>query len=151
MTGRHRAHDASGVFLADEFGNIVLEIGQTVPTGGGYVKGGLFIDDDAASGTAMYVNQGTVDSSTFNEVTSTNAIASTAGTTTLADACNLALNTSTGTKIGTAAGQKLGFWGAAPVAQASHIANPDSTIIANNAAIDAILVVLENAGLTATS
>jgi len=150
MTGRHRAHDASGVFLADEFGDIVLEIGKTVPSGSGYVKGALFIDDDAVSGTAVYVNQGTVDSSTFNEVTSTNSISST-GDTTLSDGVDLILNTTTGTKIGTAAGQKLGFWGATPVAQADHIGDPDETTAAHNTAIEAILVVLENAGLTASS
>lgn len=34
-----------------------------------------------------------------------------------ADAKNIVLNTTTGTKIGTATGQKLGFWNATPVAQ----------------------------------
>lgn len=36
---------------------------------------------------------------------------------TLADAGNVAVNTTTGTKIGTAVGQKLGMWGATPVIQ----------------------------------
>jgi hypothetical protein len=35
----------------------------------------------------------------------------------LADAKNLKLNTTTGTKIGTATSQKLGFWNATPVVQ----------------------------------
>jgi hypothetical protein len=39
------------------------------------------------------------------------------GNLTLADAANIVLNTTTGTKIGTAANQKIGFFNAAPVAQ----------------------------------
>jgi hypothetical protein len=38
---------------------------------------------------------------------------------TLADACNLALGTTTGTKIGTATTQKIGFWNATPIVQPS--------------------------------
>lgn len=40
-----------------------------------------------------------------------------AGHTTIGDAKNIILNTTTGTKIGTAVGQKLGFWNATPVVQ----------------------------------
>ena len=35
----------------------------------------------------------------------------------MADAANIALNTTAGTKIGTATAQKLGFWNATPVIQ----------------------------------
>ncbi len=38
-------------------------------------------------------------------------------TLTMADAQNIVLNTTTGTKLGTAVGQKLGFWNATPVIQ----------------------------------
>lgn len=41
------------------------------------------------------------------------------GTVTMSDAANLALGTTTGTKIGTATNQKLGFFNAAPVVQPS--------------------------------
>lgn len=41
------------------------------------------------------------------------------GTITLADASDIVAQTTTGTKIGTSASQKLGFYGAAPVAQPS--------------------------------
>ncbi len=40
---------------------------------------------------------------------------------TMADAKNLILNTTTGTKIGAAANQKLGFWNATPVIQQSSV------------------------------
>ena len=72
-----------------------------------------------------------------------------------------------GKKIGTATGQKIAFHNATPVIQAAHIADPTvnavtgsdtvsaSTVKANDdalkAAIDAILVVLENKGFNATS
>lgn len=39
------------------------------------------------------------------------------GLLTMADAINVALNTTTGTKIGTGTTQKLGFWNAAPIVQ----------------------------------
>ncbi len=48
-----------------------------------------------------------------------------AGDMTLADGVDLAVNTANGTKIGTAATQKLGFWGATPVIQ--HTATGDVT------------------------
>jgi hypothetical protein len=45
----------------------------------------------------------------------------------VADAQNIALATTTGTKIGTAATQKLGFWNAAPAVQPTAIANLTTT------------------------
>jgi hypothetical protein len=46
-----------------------------------------------------------------------------AGTLTLADALNIAVNTTTGTKIGTATTQKIGFYNATPVVQPAAIAD----------------------------
>jgi hypothetical protein len=45
------------------------------------------------------------------------------GTVTLADAANIVAQTGTGTKIGTATTQKLGFWNASPAVQPAAIAN----------------------------
>lgn len=42
---------------------------------------------------------------------------------TLADAANIALGTTTGTKIGTATNQKLGFYNATPIVQGSAVAD----------------------------
>jgi len=39
---------------------------------------------------------------------------------TMADGKNIATNTTTGTKIGTATGQKIGFWNTTPVIQPAH-------------------------------
>jgi len=69
------------------------------------------------------------------------------------DGRNIQFGLSTGTKIGTATGQKIAFHNATPVVQASHIANPSGQ--ANDldsearTAINSILVVLENKGFTA--
>jgi hypothetical protein len=53
---------------------------------------------------------------------------------TLSDAVNLAFNTTTGTKIGTATTQKLSFWNATPVVQPTT-AIAASTFVANTSAI----------------
>lgn len=47
----------------------------------------------------------------------------TCGTITLGDAKDIVVNATTGTKIGTATTQKLGFWNAAPAVQPAAIAN----------------------------
>lgn len=47
----------------------------------------------------------------------------TCGTITLGDAKDIAVGTTTGTKIGTATTQKLGFWNAAPAVQPAAVAN----------------------------
>lgn len=51
----------------------------------------------------------------------------TCGTITLGDAKNIVVDTSTGTKIGTATTQKLGFFNATPVAQPTAVANITTT------------------------
>ena len=107
---------------------------------------------DVASGTFTNLDLGgTLD------VTGATTLDSTllcSGHVTIADAKNIICNTSTGTKIGTATGQKIAFHNATPVVQAAHIANPtggSTTDSEARTAINAILVVLENKGFTATS
>lgn len=72
------------------------------------------------------------------------------------DGKNIQIGGMTGTKIGTAAAQKIAFHNATPVIQASHIADPSGGGSAGvdtpaRNAINAILVVLENKGFIATS
>lgn len=52
----------------------------------------------------------------------------------LGDAVNIIFNTTTGTKLGTATGQKLGFWNATPVIQQTT-ASASATFVANTSAI----------------
>lgn len=56
------------------------------------------------------------------QIAGTSAMVMTATSLTLADAFNVVANTTTGTKIGTAVGQKLGFWNATPIVQPSGAA-----------------------------
>jgi hypothetical protein len=72
------------------------------------------------------------------------------GTLTIADACNIAVNATTGTKIGTAASQKIGLWNATPVVQRSHIADAtNATDVITRA--NAIILALEQVGILAAS
>jgi hypothetical protein len=67
----------------------------------------------------------------------------------IADARNIALNTATGTKIGTATTQKLGFFNATPVVQQSAITSPTADVTSLKTAVDAIRTRLTALGLTA--
>lgn len=80
---------------------------------------------------------------------------------TFADAFNLVVNATTGTKIGTATSQKLGFWNAAPivqpttgVAEATFVENAGGTAVNVDSTFDGYTVqqvvkALRNAGLLA--
>lgn len=63
---------------------------------------------------------------------------------------NIVTDTTTGMKIGTATNQKIGFFNAIPVVQAAHITNATGAadVITR---CNAILVVLENLGFTASA
>jgi hypothetical protein len=82
------------------------------------------------------------------------------GNLTFADAINVVLNATTGTKIGTGTGQKLGFWNAAPIAQpttaiaaATFVTNTsaiaDDTATFDGYTIGQVVKALRNAGLLA--
>jgi hypothetical protein len=85
-------------------------------------------------------------------------------TVTLADAINIAVGTTTGTKIGTATSQKIGFYNKTPVVQRTGIADVDSSTVDNTygqqendvitslrTKVNAILQVLEDMGITAVA
>ena len=55
----------------------------------------------------------------------------------------------TGNGSGGITNKAIGFYGTAPATQAAHIADPAESTSGNNAAIDAILVALENIGILA--
>ena len=70
-------------------------------------------------------------------------------TVTIANGWNIAVNTSTGTKIGTGATQKLGFWNATPAAQPAAVA--DATDAASTQArLNDLLARLRTIGIIAT-
>jgi hypothetical protein len=64
----------------------------------------------------------------------------------MADGRNIQLGRTTGTKIGTAADQKIGFFGHAPVAQQSHISAPSSGTTVDSQARGAITSTLTALG-----
>lgn len=66
--------------------------------------GRALVDDATAAAQRTTLGLGTADTPTFGGLT-------------IADAGNVVLDTTTGTKIGTATGQKLGFYNATPVIQ----------------------------------
>jgi len=99
---------------------LVYARGAAVPADAstGYAKGCLFIQTDGGTGTTVYTNEGTVASSDFNALNGAalgSYLALAGGT--LDDAADIALDTTTGSKLGTAAAQKLGLWGVTPVVQ----------------------------------
>lgn len=63
---------SAGYLVRDPAGNIINEVGTTVPTDAtaGYAKGAFFIDSDVAGGTSgLYVNVGTTASCNFDLIT----------------------------------------------------------------------------------
>jgi hypothetical protein len=72
---------------------------------------------------------------------------------TLGDAQNIAFNTTTGTKIGTATTQKIGFWNATPVVQQSAVADASGGVVIDaeaRTALNSLLAKLRTLGIIAT-
>lgn len=90
---------------------------------------GRIVEDHASTGAILFDLSGpqqvTHDHSSDAEGGSALG-AHSSGTITLDDEANIVVNTTTGTEIGTAAGQKIGFWGTTPTTQPSHVADPAS-------------------------
>lgn len=168
-TGDGYAH----ALILDSNGLAILSWGNDVPTdaSAGFSPGGLFIHYDGAAGLTLYVNDGGSGTScSFKAVATSTTLASyllLAGGT-LTDGANLALGTTTGTQIGTAAAQKVALHGATPTVQQDHL--PDlstsgdmtgSDSVSQSALetrlnaiatkVNSVIAVLEAKGFTATS
>ena len=104
--------------------------------------------DDVTYFDKLNSNKATLAEATITSATATDLTIS--NDLTITDAGNIILGTTTGTKIGTATGQKVGFFNATPVVQAAHIAD-GSDAATTQAAVNAVLVVLENLGLVASA
>lgn len=112
----------------------------------GTVVGGLFSGSGASLTTlnASNLSSGTVaDARLTANVSLLDAAQTFSASKTLADAVNIILGTTTGSKIGTSATQKLGFWDAVPVVRQAALTAADATAI--DATYDAVeQAVLEN-------
>ena len=65
------------------------------------------------------------------------------------DGRNVQVGITTGTKIGTATTQKIGFFNKTPVAQQAAISSPSADVASLKTAVDALITELQNLGLTA--
>lgn len=97
-------------------GGLSLESGATFTlagTGATSFGGAVTITGAATLSSTLAVTG----ASTFTGAVTHSSTTTLSDTVTIADAKNVVLDTTTGTKIGTAVGQKLGFWNATPVVQ----------------------------------
>jgi hypothetical protein len=130
-------------------GNASIWFMQATPTGSNY----SFLGD----GTNSILNC-QVGGSIFLRVANTSYLTMTSTSLTFANAFNLIFNASTGSKIGTATNQKIGFWNATPIEQpttavaagtfaanTSGIANDTATF--DGYTIGQVVRALRNAGL----
>ncbi len=87
---------------------------------------------------------------TATSIAGTGTVALT-GHMTISDTKNIVLNTGTGTKIGTATGQKLGFWNVTPVIQpaATGVSTAGFTAVNTSTAVAAASTFTGNVGSTA--
>lgn len=72
------------------------------------------------------------------------------GTTTMTDSANFVFGTSTGTKIGTATTQKIGYWNATPVVQPAAIADATGSVASVMTQLNLLLAALRSTGQIAT-
>jgi len=124
-------NNVSGVYFggnSGDFSNSILRVGNS-------------FDMQVTSAGALTFRTG-------SPVTERLSISST-GLFTIADALNIAVGTTTGTKIGTATTQKLGFFNSAPVVQPTAVADAtDAASVITQ--LNALLTRMRNLGLIAT-
>jgi hypothetical protein len=160
-TGTFKGGDGSGTNIA---GGILHIVGGA--STGSAAGGSILIRTTPAGGSGSSANAAvtaiTIDSTQAVTLASTLAVtgASTLtglltanGGITLGDAQNIAFNTTTGTKIGTATTQKIGFWNATPVVQQSAVADASGGVVIDaeaRTALNSLLAKLRTLGIIAT-
>ena len=150
----------AGATTVSSGGLTITAGGLTITAGGLTVTAGVLSQDDVTDSTSTVT--GSIHTDGGLGVAKETFLG---GNLTMADAKNIVVNATTGTKIGTATTQKLGLYNTAPTAQQAHIndapaggtgaaaggwdtaANRDAAI----ATINAILVRLETLGIVASA
>jgi hypothetical protein len=110
------------------------------PGAGSYSTGYLIMRTDARNILRYY------DGTTWQDVLGARNV-------TMQDGVNIATGTATGTKIGTGSTQKLGFYGASPVARPAGVADATGGATIDTqarVAINAVITALETLGLLTT-
>ena len=107
---------------------------------------GLYINGQTRGATlnyAIYSNAGLVHFGDSVDLASGKNLTLLAG--------NIATDTTTGTKIGTATNQKIGFFNATPIVQQAHIVDADGTLADITTKFNTLLARMESFGFHATS
>ena len=148
ITGTTTGAAASFTTLTSTGGALNGTIGAGTAAAGTFTT--LTSTGGALNGT---IGAGTAASGAFTTVTGTtgtfSGLLTANGGITLGDAQNIAFNTTTGTKIGTATTQKIGFWNATPVVQPAAIADATDAATAITQQ-NLILAALRTLGIIAT-
>ncbi len=88
---------------------------------------------------------------TITPATTITGILTSNGGITFGDAKNIITNATTGTKIGTATSQKIGFWNATPIIQPIAVADVGDGLLATTITqLNALLARVRSTGLIAT-
>lgn len=150
MSRRYNPHSMTdkGILIEVPQLGIALAVlaGTPAASVANYIKGALVIDKTnglvyqntgtLASATWTLLGQagGTLASLTVTDLTTTNHVVAASGLTTLGNLTNFALGTGSGTRIGTAANQKLAFYGETPIVQPASTGETagSASLIANN-------------------
>jgi len=116
LDSRYLKLDASNDPITDDLEIVGVLTVTTGTTGQSTIGAGLIVNNDSGSGAIndFQVNSDTLTAIFVDASADTMAIGV---DTTINDGKNIVLNTTTGTKIGTAVSQKLGFWNVTPVIQ----------------------------------
>lgn len=149
----------AAIFLQAISSNLGTKAGPTIAWDGSFVIGqssttplataGITVYGDASQKTAVFRANATTPGNILELQTSggTAVFAQSTTVLTLGDAINLAVGTTTGTKIGTvggASGQKLGFFNATPIVQPLLATGASHTV-------DDVITTLQNLGLARQS
>lgn len=113
------------VFYDESTGGRILGWGTAVPSGDAdWSPNAIFIHTDGGAAARVYVNTGSVTSCTFSQVGDIAyadymplAGGTFTGDVTMTDGEHIVLGTTSGSKIGTSASQKLGFFNATAIVQ----------------------------------